>query len=567
MIKKYFFALESENATISLDVNKSINVEINNQLNQIEDLKSLEKHSKAIKPTLDDYQQSLQITESITQDQTVQLKQKEEKLESAKGDLINYNSIQIGINDSFLLENVYQKTELVTQNVKTDFIQAVAKEVNEIIVSDDTKELKTQKHQEFKAEKELILQKSTNISQTLINSKENTFTEESIRKETIEPLFLEHSSVDCKQNTSLVFEKQLLAKKKPKKLTAIKNLETTQNLLIVEQVEANESKTEHKIKKKKTSVAMPRISTKEAIIISSIETSLKEDNLSQEKIILDQAKPKLKPQKAIQITNPFQLDLEIERKHELTICENAQPNLCQLQNAFEVSEIVLDSNLNKIIIDSVEHKEAQIDLLENKVHSNLDQIALEKEKELKIIKELNQQASKQIIALQPLRIDQNKKLENTSELEIKKKKKVKAKRDLSECRLESINVTSSVFDDKEKEFRLETKDKQQANISLISKRTSSLTEICALENEMSYQEAKLDLNVASTSLDFRKPLEVEIVLANETNEKFESQLIIKKQPELIQDALNLATADSVCMESKFLRSQITGKSLENFNAL
>ena len=299
-----------------------------------------------------------------------------------------------------------------------------------------------------------------------------------------------------------------------------------------------------KLRKIKKSVAMPRISTKEAVIISSIEPSMKEDSFKIEKILLEQAKK----------------DLESDKKQELIQKDNAQQNIPQLQIAYQVNEIVLDSNLDKFSIQSVDQKEAQINLLEKIVHLNLDQLTLEKEEQLKIIKELDQQASKEIIAQQPITIDQNKNLENLSEFEVEKKKKVKAKRDLSECRLESINVTSSIVDDKEQQFKLTKLDNQQANMSLtLNNRTLSHTEICSLENESTYETVKLDLNKVSTSLDFHKPLEVGIVLTNEQDGKFESETLNKKQSEIKQDALNLVTADSVCVQSEFMRSPKTGK--------
>lgn len=587
------FGLESENAIVKLDVNKSLNIEMNNPLNQIDNLENLELNIKNVKPTIEDFKQSISISEKIMQGQTMDFKEKSQSLENAKQNLVNYNLVEIGIIDSCLSATDYQKAETVTQNIKTEFIPITAPMVNEVILSSKTKDFKIEKQIEFKADQDLILQQSKNVNQVITNSKVSEYKDDIIKKEKIQSSLLEHHSIDCKQYTSLSSEKNLELKKKPKKLSATKSFETTHNSILIQQTNARENEGEHKIKKKKKLRAMPKISTQEAVVICSIETSVKEDNFSQEKFQTNQAKQTFKPQKALQVLKVDHFDLESEQKQDLIKTDFAQQDI-SLKNAYQVNEIILDSNLNKFKIQDVDHSEAQVNILENKTFVNLDLVCLEKENNFNVIKDLDQQATKQLIYQQPISIDQNKGLENVKdfkekieekqnaqislldqtivnvnktqlmdkELDLKEiklsKKNASSRKQLNKIR--SVSVERPQLLDKETIFKQAKLDINQANLELTLNKASSHSEIFTLENENIYNTIKLEETEASTKLDFHRPLEIGVVLSNEKDDELKIENFETRKLEIKQDALHLVTADSKCVQSEFTRSPKAGKS-------
>lgn len=586
--------LESKNAVAELDVNRSLNVELNNPLNQTETLKIFEKNEKKVRPILEDFKQSIQISEKIMQGQADKLKIRPQMLENVKQDFINFNSLQIGLNDSCSSTGSYQKAELKTENVKTDFIITTIAQIKEVTPLAVTSDFASLKNIESKAESELVLQKSANVNQVLTNSKESEYKKEEINKERLQTSLLEHYSIDCKQNVSLSSEKILEPIKKPKKKLATKNLETSQNILIIEQTNSRENEEEHKVKKRKKSKATPHISTQEAIIVCSIEPSIREESLIQAKILFNQAKKSIKPMNAIQVSKVNHFDLESEKEKEFTKTDFAQQDI-SLNTTYEVNEIVLDSSLNKLSTEDVESKKAQVNFSENQIFiTSTDQCLLEKENSFKIVKDLDQHATKHLIPQQPVSINQTKGLENSADLIVEKRRKQKADLSLLDQQIVKINKTQpmdkelnleikkkSVEEnatkrkllnkvrsisierpqllDKEQELKKIKSDQQKANLEFISNKTSSHSEIQTLENETNYKAVKLQLEAASTKLDFDRPIEIEFVLANENDSEFKREEINIKQPRIQQEALHLVAADSVCVQSEFMHSPKTGK--------
>lgn len=574
-------------------------VEINSLLSQADKLKVWEKNEKCVKPVLEEFEQSVCVAERVMQGQAVRLESQPRKLEQATPDLISFNSVQVGLNSPCLATGSYQQVEMVTQNVKTDFIQAKAAQINEVIASANTSEFKAPKEAEFRADREVVLQQSANVNLVLANSKESDYKREAIKPEQIESSLLEHHSVDCKQNVSLSSEKSLELAKKPEQSAASKSFETRQSLVVVHETKAREKEGEHKEKKKKKSKAMPRISTHEAVVVSSIEPSQKEDSFDQHKVQVNHARKSIRPQEALEISKVDHFDLESEKREELVQTDVAQQDI-PLQTAYQVNEIVLDSNVNKFSVDQAEGKNAQINLLENRIFTSTDQFLLEKEDRFKVLKELDQQANKQLISQEPISIAQTKELENISDFSQVKQEPTHAELSLLDKQVAEINrnhlmekeldlkidklnaktastrkllnkarsvsVERSQPLDKERHFEQEQLDQQNASLDLTMNRASSKTQIQALENEVTYETAKLQLFEASTKLDAQTPIQVGIVLSNEKDGELSVESVARANSEVKQDALHLVAADSLCVQSEFMHSPKTGAYLSCFFA-
>lgn len=551
----------------------------------------MERNEKCARPVLDELEQSVCVAEKVMQGQAVRLDSQPRQTEQATPDLISYNSIQVGLTNPCLSAGSYQQAELVTQNVKTDFIPATAAQINEVVTSSKASEFKPRKEDVFTVGSKLLLQRSTNVNLVLANTKESDYKPDEIKREKIESSLLEHHSIDCKQDVSLSSENTLQLAKKPEQSLASKSLETTQSLVVVQETNAREKEAEHIVKKKKKSKAMPLIFTHEAVVISSVEPSLKEDSFDQEKVQVNHAKKSIKPQQALEVSRANHFDLESEKKRELVQTDVAQQDL-SLQTAYQVNEIVLDSNANKFSIEETVSKNAQINLLENRIFASSDQFLLEKEYCFSVAKEQDQQANKQLISLEPLSIGQTKELENASDFTERPQESVNAQLSLLDQQIAKVNRTDLMDTevnlkidklatktastrkllnkvrsvsverlqplDKERHFELEKLEQQNASLDLTMKRASSKTQIQTLENEATYETAKLQLFEASKKIDSLTPIEVGIVLSNEKDSEFCVDSVAKIRPEVKQDALHLVAADSVCVQSEFMRSPQTG---------
>ena len=257
-----------------------------------------------------------------------------------------------------------------------------------------------------------------------------------------------------------------------------------------------------------------------------------------------------------------------------------------------MNEIVLDSNVNKFSVDQAEGKNAQINLLENRIFTSTDQFLLEKEDRFKVLKELDQQANKQLISQEPISIAQTKELENISDFSQVKQEPTHAELSLLDKQVAEINrnhlmekeldlkidklntktastrkllnkarsvsVERSQPLDKERHFEQEQLDQQKASLDLTMNRASSKTQIQALENEVTYETAKLQLFEASTKLDAQTPIQVGIVLSNEKDGELSVESVARANSEVKQDALHLVAADSLCVQSEFMHSPKTG---------
>lgn len=592
-LKNQFFLLllESEKAVVSLDLNRPLNIQLNDQLNHLGKLTISELNKKNVRPVFEDFEQCVEISENVLQDQTENLKEKTFSPENVKQDIIIHNSLSIDINESCLSTSKYQKVELTTQNVKTDFITATAAEITETVVSFKTKDFADEIKETFEADKEIVLQQSKNVKEVISNVKENEMKKESIKKEQIEYSLIEHYSIDCKQNTSLASEKRMEPIKKPNQFSAMKSFETTNNSIVVEQVYTRENESEHKTKKKKKNQAMPRISTQEAIIIRSTEPSVKEYDIDIEKITPSKAKKTIKPQKAIQVIKVDHFDLESEKKKDLIKTDLAKQEF-PLQDAFQVNEIISSTNVGKFKTAELECSEAKINLLEKRTFANIDQTCLEKENCLKIEKDLNQYVNQKLIPQEQISVNQIKYLENINDLNEVKKEYQNAKFNLSDQTIANINRNQLM--DKEKDFNIdETKkkkassfrqpnkvrsisverpqllekeksfekirlDMEKANLELTVNKAKSNSEILALENEKIYEEIRLKSSEASPKIDLQMPMEILIVMSNEKDTEFKIEDVVKKQPEMKQEAINLVAADSMCVQSEFMHSAKTG---------
>ena len=572
-------------------MNRPLTVEINSLLSQTDKLKVLEKNEKCAKPVLDEVQQSVCVAEKVMQGQAVRLESQPHQTEQVTAGLISYNSVQVGLTNPCLSTGSYHHAELVTQNVKTEFIRANAAQINEVVASANTSDFKPLKEAEFTADRDIVLQQSTNVNLVLVNSKESDYKRDEIRKEQIQSSLLEHHSVDCKQDVSLASEKNLELAKKPEKSSASKSLETTQSLVLVQETKAREREEEHKAKKKKKSKAMPLIFTHEAVVISSIEPNLKEDSFDQAKVHANHARKSIRTQEALEVLKVDHFDLESEKKSELIQTDVAQRDI-PLQTAYQVNEVVLDNNVDKFSVAEAESKNAQIDLLENRIFTSTDQYLLEREDRFNVLKELDQQASKQLLPQEPLSIGQTKELENVSDFSEKKQTLMNAQLSLLDQKIVNINrdhlmekeldlkieklkpktasarkllnkarsvsVERSQPLDKERHFEQERLDRQTAILDLTMNRSSSKTQIQILENESAYETTKLQHFEASRKIDSLTPIEVGIVLSNENDSEFSVESVAKIRPEIKQDALHLVAADSVCVQSEFMRSPKTG---------
>lgn len=573
-------------------MNRPITVAFNSLLSQADKLKALEKNERSVRPTLEEFEQSVCVAESVMQGQAVRLESQPRQLEQATPDLISYQSVQVGLNDACLSAGGYQQVETVTQNVKTDFIQAKAAQINEVVASANASDFQTSKELEFKADRDLVLQQSTNVNLVLVNSKESDYKRETVRQEQIPYSLLEHHSVDCKQNVSLSSEKHLELAKRPEQSAASKSLEIAQSSVVVHETKAREKEGEHKTAKKKKSKAMPRITTHEAVVVSAIETTQKEDRFGQEKVRVDQARKTIRPQEALEVSKVNHFDLESEKSKEVIQTDVAQRDLAP-QTAYQVNEVVPDSNVDRFSVEETTGKNAQVNLLENRIFTSTDQFLLEKEDRFKILKELDQQANKQLISQEPISIAQTKELENILEFSQKPQEPTTAQLSLLDSQIantqrthlmekeldlkidklntktastrkllnkaRSVSVERSQPLDKERHFEQEKLDRQQASLDLTMNRASSKTAIQTLENEATYETAKLQPAEASAKLDARTPIQVGIVLSSEKDSELTVEQATTARPEVKQDALHLVAADSQCVQSEFMRSPQTGE--------
>ena len=576
-------------------MNRPLTVEINSLLSRADKLKALERNEKCAKPVLEEFEQSVCVAEKVMQDQVVRLESQPRQTEQASTDLISCHSVQVGLNSPCLSTGSYQQAELVTQNVKTDFIQAKAAQINEVIASANTSDFKLLKRAEFTADREIVLQQSANVNLVLVNSKESDYRPEEIRKEQIQSSLLEHHSIDCKQDVSLSSEKNLKLAKKPEESSASKSLETTQSCVLVQETKAREKEGEHAAKKKKKSKAMPRIFTHEAVVISSIEPTMKEDSFDQDRVQGSYARKSIRPQEALEVSKVEHFDLESEKQSDLVQTDVARQDL-PLQTAYQVNEIVLGGNVNRFSVEEAVGKNAQINLLENRTSTSTDQYLLEKEDRFNVLKERDQQASKQLVTQEPVSIGQIKDLENVSDFSAEQQEPTNARLSLLDQqvaridgnhlmekevhlrtdklnaktavtrkllnKVRSVSVERSQPLDKERHFEEERPDQQTASLDLTMNRASSKSQIQAFENEGAYEAAKWQPFEASRKIDSLTSIEVGIVLSNENDSAFSVESVAKMKPEVKQDALHLVAADSVCVQSEFMHSPKTGAYLK-----
>uniref|UniRef100_A0AAN0LIZ6 UDP-glycosyltransferase n=1 Tax=Polyphagotarsonemus latus TaxID=1204166 RepID=A0AAN0LIZ6_9ACAR len=483
---------ESVNAERIFDLKKSLNVSINDQLNSENKLNIETVNSKKVKPFLEGLQHNLDVSQKQVNESVQNVQKEKPYLQRANSSFIEQDSITVGFN-----------TVQDNQTIK-DY---------DLLIKPKT------------IEQDFVLQKSANVLEIFSNSKELEVESSKTDSQRINQQIIEKNCIQIKENIPLNVEKALEKNYELKLNNAIKNLQTHHGVLSQEQISMNEAELKYKPKLKKKSIAMPKIITQEAILVSSINLDDKEEILKDKKSKTKTAKKTIKPQKALQVSKTKFLDSEniIEQgKIEKVSLNQSLPSI----DAIQVNQIIANNSLQELEIEKQSFKKVIVDLQENLAFTNTDNLALEKENKFFKKNEKIKYASKDLMKQKSISVKQLYADENLLNFGSSKIKKLKAKRDLSESKCKSLNITSHSTNDVLNKLTEKNFSKEKAKLILSDFENLNVNEKILLDKESELLSLKTEkvkpkkskvLNrTASFSVERLDVLEKERVFMNDT---------------------------------------------------
>ena len=531
--KNKLFNLKPIDQEISIDQKASISVQ-SQLIPTVQQLKLEEKEDKLLSKKRKEDKSNISIEENKSIEIELQnvlnthtsLAPSVLELKAANVDLVHQKALNVGQNEINLKEQQFISKESLTSVCKTDFTLNEGKIISETIVSNKENQLKIYKPNESIANLEQLNEKSIDVSQTsLLDTCKKFEKTEDLKSTASVELIATNNTINIQQNLVNENEKPKKIEKPKKKKLRISVL--TKEAIIIRQLD--ECQKEEKLEKFKVpekEKVEQNLIIKQAKNICTNELLDSLSDVKLETLNSENVNVNLLTNKSVNILENNVLNKEDLRKDVKLVGKKIKPKIDE-NTALQVNEVNEQLNEDKLIILTKNPGEATINLIDTKVISKSKEQLLDKEIDFTIPKTSLAEVKKTTIPNLSFNVSLDEHEEKENKFETKPLKPKKAKEKVISKKQNSLDIQENKTEEIAKLFDAEKLDEKHGELKLEQNETViiSLQQETHKENIVKIEQPKLV--AAKKRKEFRKSRSLAVQKAEslEKEDKFEIEKV------------------------------------------